>query len=198
MAVTTPAVPASGTAVSNNTGQDIDVAVTGGTITGILSNYTPGQAVPVISTPAVAASTTPVTNTTGEYVAVAVSGGTVTVVAVNGTTQFTGTNVTAVVPPGGTIAITYSAAPTWTWTPVVDGFSGSAIPSPSSVQVVNGGSVTLVYSVAPTWAWSDPLNLEGSEYATENTGPAYNEETDEPGPAHAEGGESGLGIGVDN
>jgi hypothetical protein len=196
MAVTTPTVPPSGTAVQNTTGQDVDVTVTGGTITGITVLPQP-QAVPTVATPAVPASTVTATNNNSFPVAVAISGGTVTVVAVNGTTQFTSTGVTAVVPAGGTIALTYSVAPTWTWSALFAGFSGTSIPSPSSVPLPPGGSITLTYSVAPTWAWTDPLDLSASGPAASNTG-ALNEETDEPEPAHTEGGESGLGIGVDN
>lgn len=198
MAVTTPSVPASGTAVQNSTGQNVDVAVTGGTITGIRVDYPTGQAPPVTA-PAVPASTTPVTNTNAFPVAVAVTGGTVTVIAVNGTTQFTATGNTVIVPAGGTVAITYSVAPTWTWTAVLAGFSGTSIPSPSSVPLQGSALITLTYSVAPTWAWTDPLDLDPDPgYAQENTGPTYNEETDEAEPAHTEGGESGLGIGVEN
>jgi hypothetical protein len=197
MAVTTPSVPASGTAVQNTTGQNVDVTVTGGTITGIKVDYPTGQA-PAVSTPAVPASTVTATNTNSFPVAVAVTGGTVTVIAVNGTTQFTATGNTAIVPAGGTIALTYSVAPTWTWTAVWAGFSGTSIPSPSSVPLPAMGFVTLTYSVAPTWAWADPLDLSPDPGpAQENLGP-YNEETDEPEPAHTEGGESGLGVGVEN
>jgi hypothetical protein len=57
--------------------------------------------------------------------------------------------------------------------------------------------VTLTYSVAPTWAFTDPLDVEDVSPMGENLGP-FNEETDEPEPAHTEGGEPGLGIGVEN
>ena len=196
MAVTTPAVPASGTALQNNTGQQVDVTVTGGTITGIRVDYPTGQ-VPAVTTPAVPASTVTATNTNSFPVAVAVSGGTVTVIAVNGSTQFTATGNTAIVPAGGTIAITYSVLPSWTWTAVVAGFSGTSIPSPSSVPYPPASFITLTYSVAPTWAFTDPLDLDVTGQGQENLGP-FNEETDEPEPSHTEGGESGLGIGVEN
>jgi hypothetical protein len=67
------------------------------------------------ATPAVPASTTPVTNTSALPATVVVSAGTLTNVSVNGATVGTGDG-TYTVPPGGTIAITYSVAPTWTWT----------------------------------------------------------------------------------
>lgn len=73
----------------------------------------------VAAAPAVAASGTPVTNSTGGPVAVTLSGGTVTQVAVSGQVVLVGgTNVTGSVvsvPAGGTITLTYSVAPTWTW-----------------------------------------------------------------------------------
>ena len=69
-----------------------------------------------VTTPAVAASGTPVTNSTGQNVTVTLSGGTVTAVVVNSLTVATATSSTVVVPAGQTITLTYSAAPTWTWT----------------------------------------------------------------------------------
>lgn len=67
------------------------------------------------ATPAVPSSTTPVTNTSQLPATVIISGGTLTNVAVNGVTVGSGDG-TYTVPAGGTIAITYSVAPTWTWT----------------------------------------------------------------------------------
>lgn len=69
-----------------------------------------------VATPSVPASTSAVTNTTGQYVAVAITGGTVTAVLVNGTQVASGTGVNVSLPPGASIAITYSVAPTWNWT----------------------------------------------------------------------------------
>ena len=80
-----------------------------------------------VSTPAVPASTTAQYNNSGQAVAVTVTGGTVTVISVSGVT--TGlTTGTVIVPAGGSIAISYSVAPTWAW---------AAIPAASgeSVQV---------------------------------------------------------------
>ena len=67
------------------------------------------------STPSVPASTTPVTNTSPLPATVVISGGTITFVFVNGVQAGTGDG-TYTVPSGQTISITYSAAPTWTWT----------------------------------------------------------------------------------
>lgn len=120
MAVTTPAIPASGTPQANTTGQNVDCALTGGTV----SNVT-------------------VTNAAGVSATVASS-----------------TPCNYLIPPGGTHTITYSVVPT--------------------------GMV-----------WSDPLNLDMSTYGAENLG-LISETTDLPNPAHTEGGEAGLGYGVDN
>lgn len=67
------------------------------------------------STPSVPASLTPVTNTSPLPATVVVSGGTGTNVSINGVLQGT-FDGTYTVPAGGTIALTYSVAPTWTWT----------------------------------------------------------------------------------
>ena len=67
------------------------------------------------ATPSIPASTTPVTNTSPLPATVVISGGTLTNVSVNGVTAGAGDG-TYTVPSGGTIAMTYSAAPTWTWT----------------------------------------------------------------------------------
>ena len=74
-----------------------------------------GAANSPVVTPAVPASTTPVTNGNPLAVLVTITGGTVTLVTVNGGTVATSSPASAVVPTGGTIAVTYSVAPTWTW-----------------------------------------------------------------------------------
>src|SRR5579875_1168113 len=67
------------------------------------------------TTPTVPATGTAVTNTNAYPVQVSITGGTVTAVTVNG--KSTGlTSGSFVVPPGGTISMTYTAAPTWVWT----------------------------------------------------------------------------------
>lgn len=67
-----------------------------------------------VTAPAVPASTVAQYNNTGVPVIVTVTGGTVTQITVNGTA--TGLTSGAInVPAGGTIAVTYSVAPTWTW-----------------------------------------------------------------------------------
>lgn len=194
MAVTTPAVPATTVLQPNQTGQWVDAAVTGGTITGIFSY--PAIS-PVITTPAVPASTVNATNTNPFPVVVNVTGGTVTAITVNGVA--TGlTTGKVIVPAGGTINTTNTGAPAWTWTPAVAGFAGTAIPSPSSVPVMPGGSVELDYSVAPTWAWTDPLDVGYSPGYSQENQVLVSEVSQLPWPAHAEGGEAGLGVAIDN
>jgi len=68
----------------------------------------------LIAAPAVPASGVAQYNNTGQPVTVTVTGGTVTGIAVNGTA--TGlTSGPILVPANGTITLTYSVAPTWTW-----------------------------------------------------------------------------------
>lgn len=67
------------------------------------------------STPAVPASGTPVTNTSPLPATVVITGGTMTAVIVNGVTVGTGAG-TYTVPAGQAIQLTYTVAPTWTWT----------------------------------------------------------------------------------
>jgi hypothetical protein len=69
---------------------------------------------PVGSPPAVPASTTAYTNQFWRDAIVTVTGGTVTAIALDG--QATGqTSGTVFVRNGGTITLTYSVAPTWSW-----------------------------------------------------------------------------------
>jgi hypothetical protein len=75
-----------------------------------------------VPSPAVPATTVKQANNTGQYVRVTVTGGTLTQVNVydQATSQISGLSGTAagtyLVPPGCSISITYSAAPTWAWT----------------------------------------------------------------------------------
>lgn len=81
-----------------------------------------------VATPAVPASLTPQANQTGQYVDVAITGGTMTNVSIIDQ----GGNVTTVgagagnygVPPGCSIRMTYTVAPTWAWTdPLETGYA---------------------------------------------------------------------------
>lgn len=95
---------------------------------------------PPVTQPAVPASATAQENNNPFPVAVTVTGGTVTVIAVGGVT--TGlTSGTVYVPAASSIAITYSAAPTWTWAAVQlpGGGAGQAVdvssPAPPGGQL---------------------------------------------------------------
>lgn len=68
-----------------------------------------------VSKPAIAASTVAVANNSGRTMWVEVTGGTVTVVKVDGVTIGTRIAGMFLVRDESTIAITYSAAPTWQW-----------------------------------------------------------------------------------
>ena len=73
-------------------------------------------AAPAVTTPAVPLTTVTAPNTSIGPVSVTITGGTLTAVKVN-TVQVGTTAGTYTVPVGGTISITYSAAPTWAWAP---------------------------------------------------------------------------------
>lgn len=111
------------------------------------ASYDQGQG---FTTPAVPASGTAVTNTSPLPASVVVSGGTVTGVTVNGVSVGAGDG-TYTVPPGQQITLTYSAAPTWTWT------LQSAYGAQSYLQVTafTGTSVTVTVQHSPdnsTWS----------------------------------------------
>ena len=101
-------------------GLHIDVhAVTGGPwlTSSTISPYQNGIATtpPAVTTPAVPASGATVTNQTGCDVAVYLSGGTVSRITVGGTAVLRAAPATVYLPAGATIALAYSAAPTWVW-----------------------------------------------------------------------------------
>jgi hypothetical protein len=101
---------------ANSFGLEWGVALTAGPRTDTAAtNGTAVDSGQGFSTPAVPASTTPVTNTSPLPASVVISAGTLTNVSVNGVTVGAGDG-TYTVPAGATIAVTYSVAPTWTWT----------------------------------------------------------------------------------
>jgi len=116
------------------------------------------------TTPAVPASTTPVTNTSPIAASVVISGGTVSAVYVNGVEAGTGDG-TYTVPSGQTISITYSVAPTWTWTLQtvygaqaylqVTGFTGTSVTATVQHAPDNSTWSTLAaftaMTAAPAW-----------------------------------------------
>jgi hypothetical protein len=136
-----PAVPASTVAYTNTSGQSAQVTIVSGTVTSInvpaggtqvatATNYTAtvaaGQTISITYsvvpvwywstfTPAVPLTTVPVANTTGQDITVVLAGGTATHIAVNGTDRGTTTPAQVMLPAGGSIAVTYSAAFVWAW-----------------------------------------------------------------------------------
>lgn len=100
--------------------------------------------------PAVPLTTVAVTNNYHGSVAVTVSGGTLTFVFVNGVQAGTSAG-TYIVPAHGTISITYSVAPTWTWAStaalVTDTFGSEFIPREF---VVPAGNITLTTTATNT------------------------------------------------
>lgn len=123
-------------------------------VNGTVVPYTPPDVSGgTIANPSVPASGTPVTNTFNDAVQVVISGGTMTQVLVNGNQVGTGAG-TYQVPSGGQIQLTYSVAPTWTWTLVGATVTTPSVPASTTpitnttgtnVQVViTGGTMTAV------------------------------------------------------
>lgn len=201
MALTAPAIAATGVVVPNPTGQNASVAVTGGTVQSIIvSAVNP----PAISTPAVPATTVNATNSNGfpVQVVIAANGATISAVTVNGSGVGT-TAGTYVVPAGGTISISYTVAtPTWAWTALVAGISGNPVASPFNIGVPPGCSITLLYSAAPTWTWNNPID-EGytpgyyAPNAQASVSP-WSPYTTLPYAQHAALAQTGLATGVSN
>jgi len=123
-----------------------------------------------VATPAVPASTVAADNGTGIPVAVTVTGGTVTVIAVSGTPAGL-TSGTVVVPYPGTIALTYSAAPTWSWAAAQLPQSGSssmtAQVSAAAPPTGQAGTIPQATFLAGTPLW---LDTAGQLYAAIGAG----------------------------
>jgi hypothetical protein len=101
------------------------------------------------STPAVPSSGTPVTNSSPLPATVVITGGTVSNVVVNAVSVGTGDG-TYTVPAGQSITLTYSVAPTWTWT-LQTAFGAQAY---LQLTAFTGTSVTVTVQQAPdnaTW-----------------------------------------------
>jgi hypothetical protein len=200
VAVTAPAVPATGVAALNPTGDNVNVTLNGtGTTTGLIVTQ-PNP--PAVNTPAVPASPAVITNTNAFPVSVSVTGGTVTVIAVNGSTVYTATGNTVVVPAGGTLGLTYSVVPTIAFTAVAGGVSGNPVSNTYSIDVPPGCSIIPIYSVAPGWVWTNPddLGYTPGYYAPNLQAEAagWNPYTALPYAQHAALGVSGLATGVSN
>lgn len=114
------------TADSDNYGGEWGVLLTAGARTDTAAtNGASFDGAGGFATPAVPLTTVPVQNTSALPYTVVVSAGTVTLVTVNGVTVGTGDGTYAV-PAGASIAITYSVAPTWTWTAAPGAFGAQA------------------------------------------------------------------------
>jgi hypothetical protein len=202
VAVTAPAVPATGVAVPNPTGDNVNVTLAGGTTQSILVTQ-PNP--PAVTTPAVPATTVAATNpsTFPCQVVIGANGATITAVTVNGSGVGTAAG-TYVVPASGTISITYTVAtPTWTWTALAGGISGNPVAANYSIDVPPGCSIVLIFTVAPTsWAWTNPddLSYTPGYYASNTQAEAagWNPYTALPYAQHATLGVSGLATGVSN
>ena len=89
--------------------------------------------------PAVPASTVALVNPFGVTASVALTGGTSTFIFVNGVQVGTTTPANVQVPPGGTISVTYSVAPTWAW--ALPQTSGAVSAGGTGLPVASGGTV---------------------------------------------------------
>lgn len=103
------------TAQSNGFGYEWGKLLTAGVRTDVAAtngaSYDRGAG---LVTPAVPASGTPVSNPSAVPVTVVISGGTMTNVVIKGVSVGTGAG-TYTLPPGATITLTYTVAPTWAW-----------------------------------------------------------------------------------
>jgi hypothetical protein len=86
-----------------------------------------------VSTPSFPATTVAQVSTYNDPVLVTISAGTVTSVVINGTQVGTGDG-SYLLPPLGSIAVTYTGSPTWVWTTVGFGYTAlSALPRTDTV-----------------------------------------------------------------
>ena len=153
---------------SDNYGGEWGVLLTSGIRTDTAATNGPDfDAAGGFATPSVPLTTVPVQNTSGLPYSVVVSGGTVTLVTVNGTSVGTGDGTYAV-PAGASIAITYSAAPTWTWTAAPPAYGAQAY---LHVFGFTGTDATVAIQGAPdnsTWT-----TITGLTFAQTTSGPGY-------------------------
>jgi hypothetical protein len=154
------------TADSDNYGGEWGLLLTPGirTDTGA-TNGTDFDAAGGFTTPSVPATTVAVQNTSPLPYSVVVSGGTVTLVTVNGTTVGSGDGTYAV-PAGASIALTYSAAPTWTWTVAPPSYGAQAY---LQVFAFTGTDATVAVQGSPdnsTWT-----TISGLTFAQTTSGP---------------------------
>lgn len=150
-------------------GQEWGVQLTAGprTDTAAANGATYDRAAGLV-TPSVPASGTPVANTSPAPVTVTVSGGTVSNVVVDGVSVGTGDG-TYTLPVGGSITLTYSAAPTWAWT-VQTSFGAQAY---LQAIALAGTDVTVtVQHSADGTAWSTLMSFTEIVSANSNLPPS--------------------------
>ena len=189
-----PALPASTVTTTNTSGQTAFVTIIGGTVTSVNVNGTqvatatsftatvPAGATIAVTysvapswywstfTPAVPASLTAVANNTGQDITVVLGGGTVTHVAVNGTDRATSSPANVMLPNGGSIVLTYSVAPVWSW--------------------LNFLNLDLLDSLGTAYASNSTIPATGAS--------GYSPANALPYASHAATGSSGFGTGVAN
>jgi len=130
------------------------------------------NALSLISTPAVPASTINAVNYTNQPYNVTITGGTLTAVTVNGQTVGT-TAGTYIVPAGGTIAVTYSVAPTWTWAPVYSPAAATVTVSRDQGSALGGlgftlpsGTIMTVQNRAQLWGFNpNSFNIQVATFS---------------------------------
>lgn len=117
----TPAIGRIGFTSNGATGDSLNAALSSGANAVTVINGTLGlevvnldQRLGAVTAPTLPASGTALTNPFWRTCEVTIAGGTVTQIAVDGANRLI-TSGTVTVPPGKTIAVTYSVAPSWSW-----------------------------------------------------------------------------------
>jgi ribosomal protein L37AE/L43A len=113
--------------------------------------------------PAIAPTTVAVFNPLPTPVNVVLTGGTVTVVSVNGTTVATSSPAVVQVPAFGSIALTYSVAPTWLW---YDPDGSPAMPAGVTFTDNGNGTATIAGTPYNECAW--PIVITASNGTAPN------------------------------
>lgn len=117
-----------------------------------------------LTAPAVSASGAPVTNPSPMPVSVVVTGGTVSNVVVNGLSVGTGDG-TYTLPQGAAITLTYSVAPTWTWT------ATSAFGAQAYLQVISFTGTDATVTLQDSADGSTFANIASGSFTQITSGP---------------------------
>jgi hypothetical protein len=123
-AAATPGIGHIGLCANGDTGDTLAAALSsGGTAVNVVNGALAldienlDQRIGAVTAPSIPASGTPLTNPFWRQAEVTITGGTVTQIAVDGANKLI-TSGTVTVPSGRSITLTYSVAPTWSWTVV--------------------------------------------------------------------------------